>query len=107
MSVAGRDTAPEGVPSRASPALALTAWYTMQNWFFYLDPVADSAKWKGAEHWLTKVVQPWLAAGRDRFQREMKNGRTIEIEADHHLFNSHPTRVLRVIREFLLSSGAP
>jgi non-heme chloroperoxidase len=84
-----------------APALALTARYTMQNWFFYLDPVADSVKWRGAEHWLTKVVQPWLAAGHERFRREMKNGRTIEIEADHHLFNSHPARVLREIRGFL------
>jgi pimeloyl-ACP methyl ester carboxylesterase len=90
-----------------APALALTARYTMQNWFFYLDPVVDSAKWKGAEHWLTAVVQPWLAAGRERFRREMKNGRTVEIESDHHLFNSHPAQVLRDIRGFLLSTIAP
>jgi len=89
-----------------APALALTARYTMQSWFFYLDPVADSAKWRGAEHWLTKVVQPWLAEGHERFRREMVNGRTIEIEADHHLFNSHPARILREIREFLLSTVA-
>jgi non-heme chloroperoxidase len=88
-----------------APALALTARYTMQNWFFYLDPVADSTKWRGAEHWLTKVVQPWLAAGHERFRREMKNGRTIEIEADHHLFNSHPASVLREIRGFLLTTA--
>jgi pimeloyl-ACP methyl ester carboxylesterase len=88
-----------------APALALTARYTMQNWFFYLDPVADSTKWRGAKHWLTKVVQPWLAAGHERFRREIKNGRTIEIEADHHLFNSHPERTLREIRKFLLSDG--
>jgi non-heme chloroperoxidase len=90
-----------------APALALTAGYTMQNWFFYLDPVADSVKWRGAEHWLTHVVRPWMAAGHERFRREMKNGRTIEIEADHHLFNSHPARVLRELRGFLLSTIAP
>jgi pimeloyl-ACP methyl ester carboxylesterase len=76
-----------------APALALTARYTMQNWFFYLDPRVDSAKWKAAEHWLTMVLHPWLKAGRERFRREMKDGRTIELEADHHLFNSHPNRV--------------
>ena len=90
-----------------APALALTAGYTMQNWFFYLDPIADSVKWRGAEHWLTKVLQPWLAAGHERFRREMRGSRTIELEADHHLFNSHPDRSLREIRGFLLSTTAP
>jgi len=90
-----------------APALALTAGYTMQNWFFYLDPIADSVKWRGAEHWLTKVLQPWLAAGHERFRREMRSGRTIELVADHHLFNSHPDRTLREIRGFLLSTAAP
>jgi pimeloyl-ACP methyl ester carboxylesterase len=90
-----------------APALALTAGYTMQNWFFYLDPIADSVKWRGAEHWLTKVLQPWLAAGHERFRREMRSSRTIELVADHHLFNSHPDRTLREIRGFLLSTAAP
>jgi pimeloyl-ACP methyl ester carboxylesterase len=90
-----------------APALALTARYTMQNWFFYLDPIADSVKWRGAEHWLTKVVRPWLAVGHERFQREMRRGRTIEVEADHHLFNSYPARTLRQIRAFLMSAVAP
>jgi pimeloyl-ACP methyl ester carboxylesterase len=87
-----------------APALAFTPHYTMQNWFFYLDPIADSVKWRAAEHWLTKVVQPWLGAGRARFRREMPTSRTIEFEADHHFFNSHPERTIREIRQFLLSS---
>jgi non-heme chloroperoxidase len=90
-----------------APALALTAGYTMQNWFFYLDPMADSVKWRGAEHWLTMVLQPWLRAGRERFRRELRGSRTIEIESDHHLFNSHPDRTLREMRQFLLSPAAP
>jgi pimeloyl-ACP methyl ester carboxylesterase len=90
-----------------APGLAITAGYTMQNWFFYLDPVADSAKWKGAEHWLTALLQPWLGAGHQRFSREMRTSRSIELESDHHLFNSHPDRTLREIREFLLSPTAP
>jgi len=90
-----------------APALALTARYTMQNWFFYLDPVADSVKWRESEHWLSLVVEPWLDAGRERFRREMRTGRTIEFAADHHLFNSHPDRTLREIRRFLLSPAAP
>jgi non-heme chloroperoxidase len=88
-----------------APALAINARYTMQNWFFYLDPKTDSAKWKGAEHWLTKVVRPWMDAGHQRFRREMRMSRTIEFTADHHLFNSHPDRTLREIRQFLLSDG--
>jgi non-heme chloroperoxidase len=87
-----------------APALAFTPRYTMQNWFFYLDPVADSVKWKGAEHWLTNVVQPWLDAGHERFRREMPSSRTIEFEGDHHFFNSQPEWTLREIRKFLLSS---
>jgi non-heme chloroperoxidase len=88
-------------------ALALAARYTMQSWFFYLDPVADSVKWKGAQHWLTAVLLPWLSAGRERFHREMRTSRTVEFETDHHLFNSHPDRTLREIRVFLLSPPAP
>jgi pimeloyl-ACP methyl ester carboxylesterase len=89
-----------------APALALTARYTMENWFFYLDPVVDSVKWRQAEYWLTMVVQPWLEIGHERFRREMQAGRTIEFETDHHLFNSHPDRTLREIRGFLLSPPA-
>jgi len=76
----------------------------MQNWFFYLDPVADSVKWKGAEHWLTNIVQPWLEAGHERFRREMPTSRTIVFLGDHHFFNSQPEWTLREIRKFLLSS---
>jgi non-heme chloroperoxidase len=86
-----------------APALALTARYTMQNWFFFLDPVVDSVKWREAEYWLTKVLHPWLDTGRERFHREMRNGRTTELEADHHFFNSHPDRTARELRGFLLS----
>ena len=57
----------------------------------------------GAEHWLTEVLQPWLDTGRNRFRRETRNGRTIEFEADHHLFNSYPDRTARELRAFLLS----
>lgn len=88
-------------------ALALTAQYTMRSWFFYLDPVSDSVKWKGAEHWLTAVLLPWLAAGHERFRREMRTSRTVELESDHHLLNSHPDRVLREMSVFLLSPPAP
>jgi non-heme chloroperoxidase len=87
-----------------APALAFTPRYTMQNRFFYLDPVADSLKWKGGEHWLTNIVQPWLDAGHERFRREMRTDRTIEFEGDHHFFNSQPEWSLREIRKFLLSS---
>jgi pimeloyl-ACP methyl ester carboxylesterase len=90
-----------------APALAVTARYTMENWFFYLDPVADSVKWRESKHWLTMVVQPWLDAGHERFRREMRTHQTIEFETDHHLFNSHPDRTLREIRRFLLSPAAP
>lgn len=88
-------------------ALALTARSTMQHWFFYLDPVVDSVRWRQAEHWLTMVVQPWLDTGHKRFHREKQTRRTIEFETDHHLFNSHPDRTLREIRGFLLSPAAP
>jgi non-heme chloroperoxidase len=87
-----------------APSLALTPRYTVRNWFFYLDPVADSLKRKDGERWLTAVVRPWLEAGRERFRREMRTSRTIEFEADHHLFNSHPDRTSRELRAFLLAS---
>jgi pimeloyl-ACP methyl ester carboxylesterase len=86
-----------------APALALMPQYTMGTWFFYLDPVVDSVKWREAEQWLTKVLQPWLDTGRKRFRRETRNGRKIEFEADHHLFNSYPDRTARELRAFLLS----
>jgi non-heme chloroperoxidase len=90
-----------------APALAVTARYTMENWFFYLEPVTDSVRWRESEHWLTRVVRPWLNAGHERFRHEMRIHQTIEFETDHHLFNSHPDRTLREIRGFLLSPAAP
>jgi ATP-dependent DNA ligase len=39
-----------------------------------------------------------------RFRREMRTSRTIEFEADHHLFNSHADRTSRELRAFLLAS---
>jgi hypothetical protein len=89
-----------------APALAITPRYTMQQWYFYLDPVADSVKWKAGNHWLTAVLRPWLDLGRQRFRREMRNGRMSALESDHHVFNSHPDRTLREIRGFLLSPAA-
>jgi intein/homing endonuclease len=59
-------------------------------------------KWRKAEDWLTRVLQPWLDGGRERFRRETRKGRTVELEADHHLFNSRPDRTLRELRAFLL-----
>jgi non-heme chloroperoxidase len=87
-----------------SPALAITARYTMQNWFFYLNPAADSVKWRAAEHWLNGIVRPWLDRGHERFRREMRSQRAVEFEADHHLFNSHPDRTLQEILRFLISA---
>jgi non-heme chloroperoxidase len=95
---------PKEYPAVRAPALAFTPRYTMQNWFFYLDPVADRVKWKGGEHWLTRLVQPWLDAGHQRFRREMPTSQTIEFQGDHHFFNSQPAWALREIRKFLLSS---
>ena len=107
MSYAGRDTPPKGVPPCASSRARADRGLHDAELVFYLDPVGDSVKWRGAEHWLTKVLQPWLSAGRQRFRREMQSSRSIEFEADHHLFNSHPDRALREIRGFLLSTAAP
>ncbi|MFL5401760.1 MAG: alpha/beta fold hydrolase [Gemmatimonadales bacterium] len=98
---------PKEYRSVQAPALALTPRYTMQTWFFYLDPRADSVKWRGAEHWLTMVLGPWQAAGRARFRREMRHSQTVEFEGDHHLFNSQPDRTAHEIRTFLLTPPAP
>lgn len=98
---------PKEYRSVQAPALALIPRYTMQVWYFFLDPETDRDKWKAGEQWLTRILQPWLTRGRERFRREMRTSRTIEFESDHHVLNSHPDRTLREIRDFLLSPAAP
>jgi hypothetical protein len=107
MFSAGRDTPPKGVPPCAGPRARAHRCLHDAELVLLLGPGGSSAEWRGAEHWLTRVLQPWLSAGRQRFRREMESSRTIEFEADHHLFNSHPDRTLREISGFLLSTAAP
>jgi non-heme chloroperoxidase len=84
-----------------APALALASRYTAERWFFYLDPVRDSVKWRAAERWIDTGVRPFLAKGHQRFLREIPHGRLVEFDSDHFLFIYCETRTLAELRSFL------
>jgi hypothetical protein len=57
---------PREAASVRAPVLALSAWYTTGTWFFHLDPLRDSLKWRQASHWVDSRLRPFL--------REATNG---------------------------------
>jgi len=84
-----------------APALALSAWYTTGTWFFHLDPVRDSVKWKEASHWVESGLRPFVARGNQRFLHEMGKARLVQYDSDHYVFIFREERTLADLREFL------
>jgi hypothetical protein len=101
--VLGRDAElhPKEYRSVRSPALALSAWYTTGQWFFHLDPLRDSVKWRQASHWVESELRPFVARGNKRFLDEIPNGRLIQYDSDHYVFIFREERTLADLRDFL------
>jgi hypothetical protein len=101
--VLDRDTRlhPKEYRSVRAPALALSAWYTAGTWFFHLDPLRDSAKWREASRWMDSALRPFVARGNKRFLDEMPNGRLVQFDSDHYVFIFREERTLAELRSFL------
>ena len=101
--VLGRDAElhPKEYRSMRAPALALSAWYTTGQWFYHLDPLRDSVKWKEASRWMSSSLRPFVARGNKRFLEEIPNGRLIYYDSDHYVFIFREERALADIRQFL------
>jgi pimeloyl-ACP methyl ester carboxylesterase len=98
-----RETAlqPKEYRSVRAPALALSAWYTAGIWFFHLDPLRDSVKWRQASRWVDSALRPFVARGNKRFLDEIPNGRLIQFDSDHYVFIFREERILAELRDFL------
>jgi pimeloyl-ACP methyl ester carboxylesterase len=84
-----------------APALALSAWYTTGTWFFHLDALRDSVKWREASRWIDTGVRPFIARGNQRFLDEMPDGRLVQFDSDHYVFIFREERTLGELRQFL------
>ncbi|MCH7892062.1 MAG: hypothetical protein IH921_11230 [Gemmatimonadetes bacterium] len=52
------------------------------------------------EEYFETVRLPWGRSGADRFRREMRNGRMIELRANHHFFIQQEDMVVEEMRTF-------
>ncbi len=85
----------------SAPALAI---YAVDTTAAYLAPwlTAGAPGWAEAEALWTTVFQPFYAAERARFAREVPGGAVLELDgANHYVFLSDPDRVAAAIRAFL------
>jgi hypothetical protein len=87
-----------------APALALSAWYTAGQWFFHLDPLRDSLKWREASRWMDSALRPFIARGNKRFLKEAPDSRLVQFDSDHYVFIFREERTLAELREFLQSA---
>jgi pimeloyl-ACP methyl ester carboxylesterase len=101
--VLGHDAAvhPKEYSSVRAPALALSAWYTTGQWFFHLDALRDSLKWRQASRWMDSLLRPFVSRGNQRFLHEMPNGRLVQFDSDHYVFIFREERTLAELRQFL------
>jgi pimeloyl-ACP methyl ester carboxylesterase len=84
------------------PVLALMAAESVESQFPWLDP-ADADGRRAAEAYLRDVREPWRRAAVDRFTREARHGRVVEISGGHYFYLSSRDRVADEIRAFLLT----
>ncbi len=88
------------------PALALVAAESVESHFGWLDP-ADAAARRRAEEYLWGIRLPWRRAAVERFRREARQGRVVEVPGGHYFFLSARDRVADEIRAFLLPPAPP
>lgn len=88
-----------------TPALA---FYAVPDSLVHMFPpgvTRDSTARRLAQRFFD-VFRPWVAQERNRFRREMPNGRVVELHGAHHyLFMSHEADVIREMEAFLRPTG--
>ena len=77
---------PNNYAAVSAPALAFFAAQGFKEWAPGLAAVASPEVRAAAEEYFETVRLPFTRLGADRFRREMRNGRLIELRAHHHFF---------------------
>ena len=83
-----------------APALAFVVVEGFADWAPADYSAATPEMRAEMEEYFRTVRQPWGRAGADRFSREIRNGKVIELAASHHFFIPHEDRVVREMTAF-------
>jgi len=98
----GSGTPPMDYTKVQAPALTLYAIYGVPRW---LPPDASGEMRKRVETYLAESMLPYQRKNIERFRKEVKNGRVVEVkDSDHYLFVVSQDVVVREMRRFLLNS---
>ena len=91
-----------GYKNVKAPALAFYAiWDSVTDWCPFYSSL-DSVNHANADRFHQAIIE-WNRIERERFRRDVKNGRVIEIQgARHYIFISHAKEVAKEMRAFLL-----
>jgi pimeloyl-ACP methyl ester carboxylesterase len=97
----GADTPPMDYTKVQAPALSFYAIYGMPRW---LQPNTSEEMRKKVETHLVESRLPFQRKSIERFRKEVKNGRVVEVkDSDHYVFVVSQDEVVREMRKFLLN----
>jgi pimeloyl-ACP methyl ester carboxylesterase len=96
----GANTPPMDYTKLQAPALSFYAIYGVPRW---LQPDAGEEMRKKVETHLVESRLPFQRTNIERFRKEVKNGRVVELkDSDHYVFVVSQDEVVREMRKFLL-----
>ena len=79
-------SSPNNYAAVSAPALAFFAAEGFKEWAPGMEAAASPEVRAEMEEYFDTVRLPWRRAAADRFRREMRNGRMIELQANHSFF---------------------
>ena len=97
----GANTPPMDYTKVQAPALSFYAIYGMPDW---LPADTSEGMRKKVEAHLAQSLLPYQRKNIERFSKEVRNGRVVEVkDSDHYVFVVSQDEVVREMRKFLLS----
>ena len=91
---------PNNYAAVSAPALAFFAVDGFDEWDPGMAASASPEVRAQMNEYFDTVRRPWAVSAADRFRREMRNGRTIELRANHHFFIPQEDLVVEEMRAF-------
>jgi len=91
---------PNNYEAVSAPALAFHAVESFEEWAPGMAASASPPVRAEMAEYFETVRLPWGRSAADRFRREMRNGRLIELRANHHFFVPQEDLVVEEIRTF-------
>ena len=91
---------PNNYPAVSAPALAFHAAQGFKEWDPALEAAASPEVRAEVEEYFETVRLPFGRSAADRFRREMRNGRMIELRAHHYFFIPQEDMVVEEMRTF-------